>query len=794
MNGNLRATLAATLRQAATSGQHTVPPAAVLWADPAREWKSVVPVLRQDVPILTLDKYVPREGSGPALWIRAALAAPEAESVALPVGMAEHDDKIPWVIYMPGVRRSDLAGPGHVKSDLAPLVDVELRSVWWPSPASQDPWTPHSFLASRHGAGLDVAGDAKTRQVVADNLLRLMEEDLGALHAKGRLDADRILQIVMPDAVKHILGWISDPQHLEASAPMNQWTAFISRCNAEYGFTPGKDTPITAAGFLGARQGPWEQVWERYADNPARFPGVREMLDQARPQGLLFVSKAEDPHPESWPSWNTEQENLLREGLTGLAALPTEKACRERITTLATEHSERASTVWGQQGEAPLATFLGQLTRLAEAAAEAPDTSSTDAFAQWYAKTGVGVDRLALEARAETASGKDSVAITAALHAVYDPWADRVARQFQEVVAHDGYIGQTGLDVEAGTCVVYVDALRLDLAHRLAEILPEDHKAELAYRFAAYPSVTPTGQPAVAPIPFTVSNTWGPGDKFDVADAQGRSVKGEVFRKALTGTGVQYLEWKAGQTGDPAGIAWTQDTSIDSSGHNSTGAGLARAVGAALEALVDRISSLLQAGWRKVVIVTDHGFLFPGAEAPKVELSVNLLEGGRITARKPRTARLRQGVISPFPALPWTWGPDIDMVSPPGTAAFEVGVLYEHGGLSPQECVIPVVTVTDGAGSGGESAVAAQISKIAWKGQRAVVDFVPPDAPVLASIRYEPGDSKHPLGGPVDPISSGTARVLVSDPDVEGHDAYVVLTSEDGAVVAQQRTVVGGEE
>ena len=124
---------------------------------------------------------------------------------------------------------------------------------------------------------------------------------------------------------------------------------------------------------------------------------------------------------------------------------------------------------------------------------------------------------------------------------IYDPWVEDAARTFQSA-AVAGYKGETGLDVPAGTCVVFVDALRFDLGQRLAKRLAS-LEVSVSPRLAAFPTVTPTGQPAVAPV----RSGFGAGQAFDAADAQGRSVKGQVFRAALADAGVQYLDWKAGR-------------------------------------------------------------------------------------------------------------------------------------------------------------------------------------------------------------------------------------------------------
>ncbi len=59
---------------------HLAPPAAVLWPDGDREWESVVPLLRVELPVLTLGDYDPTTLTGPAIWIRCMLprSLPEA--------------------------------------------------------------------------------------------------------------------------------------------------------------------------------------------------------------------------------------------------------------------------------------------------------------------------------------------------------------------------------------------------------------------------------------------------------------------------------------------------------------------------------------------------------------------------------------------------------------------------------------------------------------------------------------------------------------------------------------------
>lgn len=774
----VRAVIAKALRDAAAfnAGANSTP-AAVLWADPERAWEPVIRSLQEAVPILILGEYEPEAAQGPALWLRAVLASPE--SVEIPAHLAERDERNPWVIYLPGVSRSSVSEASDLNDSLAPLAEVAIRSNWWPSAHGQTPWTPHSFLSSKQGAGLDIAGDAATKAALTQVLDKFLFEDIDDLNLMGRLDSSRLHHLVLDDSVRTLLEWMDDPDAVRSSLEGARWQALIASCRSVYGFNPEKDGALTAASKLGSRTGDWNGVWQRFAENPARYPNIPDLLDQARPSVVPLFGEV-DPHPDSWPSWNRDKEEALR---AALGMLPTHPNPGCQVKDLAAAHSAREDNVWADLGEAPLARAVGHLAELADRVAAPSPTTELKAQTAWYGDEGYVIDDLALRTIASAKTAQDRAAVATALGTLYDSWVDESARTFQ-TAAVNSYTGQTGLDIEPGTAVVYVDALRFDLATRVVRRLsPLD--AAIETRLAAFPSVTPTGQPAVAPIGITV----GGGSAFDAADDQGRSLKGAVLRSALASSGVQFLEWDSAGVGNSSGKAWTQTSTIDSLGH-SHGHALADLVDQQLDLVAERVRGLLDAGWRKVVIVTDHGFLLPGRPAQKVTLPLQVTEGD--AARKPRVARLKAAAARPdFPILPWTWDSSVDMASAPGSAAFEAGRLYDHGGLSLQECVIPVVTVTR-----GDTAVApVHVEAVRWTGQRCRIDYGPPEADIVAEIRLRPGDASSAVGGPKSPADPGEVAVLVDEERAPaGAIVWAVLRDPNGEVLAQKQTTVGGVE
>lgn len=779
----VRAVVAQSMKAAANqSTSHQVPPAAVIWLDPDSLWASAIPRLQEALPVLTFGDHDPSTATGPAIWLRAVLVSETAQQ-GLPSHLHGHDETHPWVIYLPGVTPTDLAETGTLPETLKPLADLVNRSALWQQSA-RTPWHPHAFLRSKDGAGLNLDGREDTRKATVTMLPRLLAEDMEDLRRGPVLDADRLRALALPDPIRTLLRWINDPTTTRGALDEESWAAFTAASRSRFGLNPSGDTTITAARMLGRRLGAWGEVWDRYVEAPANYPDIPDELEKARPAELFTDDPEADPHPDSWPSWNSEQEKDLSATLAVAAAAPTPQAARAALKSAHLGHRARASSLWATLGKAPLASALEPLAELADRTTKPFPSATVGEIATWYAETGHQVDALALASLAAV-KNSDREAIRGSIAAVYDPWAHDVATAFQ-AAARSGYPGEVGLTAAPGTCVVFVDALRYDLAVDLGHRLETTSLAVATdFRIGAFPSLTPTGQPAVAPLdPHALGWTGGP--DFCAADSAGRPLKGTVLRQALKTAGIDYLEWS--ELGDPAGRAWTQMSSIDSLGH-SQGRGLVDSLDGQVDTVASRIRALLAHGWKRILVVTDHGFLLPAGNPLKVDLPLALTEGEN--TRKPRVARLRPGNTHPtYPATPWTWDPSVTFVSPPGVAVFAGGVPYEHGGLSPQECVIPVLTVT--LPLSPLELTLAKVTEVKWTNQRCRIDMIPSRDDVSIEVRLRPGDATSSVGGPKAP-RDGEVKILVDESDAApGTTAHVVVLDSTGAVIAQKETIVGG--
>lgn len=413
--------LAASLEAAsACNPDDAEPPAAVLWTDRDSRWRSIVPQLRALVPqLLTLGEYAPGERTGPAIWLRCvidrALAPPGFPSDTTPI------------VYLPGTGRQELGAADACPDRLKPLVELQYRGACWTRKNGRD-WTVEAFLASRNGGGLglDVARDAATRRSMQRALAALATTPVEALRGR-RLEAEDFDRLFSDDPVRDVLAWMSDPEAVRAGWEAGRWSAFASRCKADLGFDPEKDGGIVAAERLGRREGGWESVWRRFAEAPARYPGVPEHLRKAMPDDQRHDLFAE---PSSWPQNNEREEAALRRALLELGH-EAPRAAREQVVALEKTHGPRRGWVWATLGQAPLAHALAPLAALAARASNELGGASVAEMAGLYAGGAWEVDAAALDGMAAVKSAADAQAVSAALNAIYGPWLESAARRLQ---------------------------------------------------------------------------------------------------------------------------------------------------------------------------------------------------------------------------------------------------------------------------------------------------------------------------------------------------------------------------
>ena len=787
-NPTITVALVAALRNAARVNDSVqAKPVAVLWTDADAQWRPALTRIRQACPgLLQLGDYRPAEGQGPAIWLKCALAGVVPEA---PGGIG------PAILYLPGVSRADLRAIESCPRDLQPLAELQYRGVFW-SQANGKDWTLNAFLTSRNGGlGLDVAQDKATQETLGQALAAgvLLNRPLDDLTGR-QINAEWLHSLLAPNPTRDLLVWMNDPDAAKAQWDEARWNIFLKRCKTDFGFDPVGDGPLAAAERLAKGRGRWAAMNELYRDSFASFPNLYALLLNVKPPQLELF---DDPSTlASYPLVNEEREAELRYAMASFGAMAEEDA-RTAILSAEQTHGARRDWLWQRMGLSPLVVALGHLAEVAERSRQLPSGADPDQLALSYQDSGWPVDAAALRALGAVQTTADLDAVSAALRAVYLPWIEASAKRLQAALMASGGFSATGKVADGascseqapeqclpeGVCMVFVDGLRYDVAVTLKERLASLGRVTLAARWTSLPSVTASGKPWCSPVAHLVS-----GDPADQAfeprvAADGKPLSAHHFRRLLADKGIQPLDTH--ETGDPSGRAWTESGDLDHYGHNH-GLRLARDLDTQLAQVLERIGELLQAGWKRLCIVTDHGWLLMPGGLPKVELAKH-----QTATTWGRCAVIKDSAHATPLTFGWSWCDAVQVAYALGVSSFIAGRDYAHGGLSLQECLAPVLTL-EVEGGAAATAVKVEIRSVTWKGLRCLVAVETAAKGLRIDIRTKAALASTSLVAAVKAVDGGKANLAIADDEQEGAAAVVVVLDPGDAVVQKLATTVGG--
>ena len=740
-----------------------ISPCAILWPDPERRWQSVIATLRDGMPALhVLGAWQPEDRTGPAIWLRCVEGRVLEQKLP--------DEATP-IFYLPGVSSEMLRQTSECPPALAPLVELQFRGAIWNEENGRD-WTPTSWISSIDGVQVDAS--PQTAEAIQRALPSLLKEAIANVR---RIDAEFCHELVAPDMPAQLLRWMSDPGNARARFGVDGWQAFREQCRAHYSFDPERDGELKAAELLSSRHAAWAQVWERFKEAPRTYTGVVTLLRKLQPQ-------LSDTN-ETSPLLNERAEEEVAAELGNLANRTPAEAITA-INELAARHASRRNLVWRQLGEAQLAVALEPLSRLAQAASHPVTGSTVSEIGQRYAEEGWQVDGAAIDALRACTSQRHEAPVAQALRAIYQPWLDQTARTLQMFFRNEGAMPRRRLpppSLGTGRCVLFADGLRMDIARRLEKELKDRNMAvAFDWDWAPLPPVTPSAKPYASPIAELFVGGEA-GDEFAVTiKANGQRLTQPRFVDLLGDGGWQVLESRAG--GNPSGGAWTECGSLDKDGHNK-GWRLALAIDSEVRALADRVQALISSGWREVVVLTDHGWLLLPDGLPKTELKSFLA-----VTRWGRCATLTETATPDLPLATWAWNRNVTLAFPPGIGCFKAGTEYSHGGISPQELVIPRLTIQASTAS-----AQATIVSVKWTQARCNVVIDAATAGYSVDLRQraaDPSTSFLPSKSPKPVAGDGTATVFLAEPTDIGTAALLVLLDSNGTAI-QTRPVTLGE-
>lgn len=748
-----------------------VAPRCILWTDKDRQWESIIPRVQTEVPeLFVLGEYSPELNRGPGIWLRCVIAK-QIEEIDL-------DGKTP-IIYLPGINRQDLKEVDTCSDEIKPIIELQFSGVIWSQQNSKD-WTILAFLMNEQdGLGLDVAQDNDTKNAIQRSLYKLIDEDVKLIEGK-KIDKDYFNTLLTGgDPTKDLLLWLDKEDTFVKSRDENEWLAFVEVCKSQLGFNPIKDGVLVAATKLAEKHGPWEVIWQRFCEAPTRYPNIPSQIRKGTMPPVELFSDVETHG--SWPQWNEKEEDLLRAKFLEIKKYPAHEA-REKLLAAYKPHLKRKDLVWAELGQSPLAVagaylaILAHLTKSNLAAGEIKDL--TDGYVTW----GWKVDDAVLNALSSITKSEDYEAVTTVIRSIYKPWIEDSALHLQKVVSENGYPGlAVNRDISSladkGTCLLFVDGLRFDIAQRLKRILESyDVDIDEVPTWSALPSVTATGKPAVTPVSSLI--------KCEVIKSDFEPINSYQLKKLLTDNGWDVLD--KNEYGDPNGLAWCEFGDIDHEGH-SRGYKLVNHIDSLLEEITEKISYLLKTGWKKIKIVTDHGWLLLPDSLPKIELPATLAD-----SKWGRCAAIKKAADSEETLYPWYWNPEESFALATGISCYKNGLDYTHGGLSLQECLTLELTVNNKVSLGSKAEL--NIKSVTWNGLRCKVLIDGNYTDTILDIRTHPGDSSTSVVTSQKNIKSdGTASAIIENEDLEGTSGVIVIIKKNGELLKQLPIIIGGE-
>ena len=758
-------------------------PAGLLWPDPDRQWFAAFADLRrrlalQGVALYACGDYGPEEGIGPSIWLRCLIEAPGAPALKSPIP----NGALP-VVLLPGISWRALREPLTLAKGLQTLVEMQYRGDVFRQRRQARDWTVATFLRDPdQGLGLEVATDSRTDEAARRALAGLLDLPLDGWRER-RLSADDFDSLLVDDKERDLLRWIADPDAARAAKAGAARNAFRDQIKRDYGIDVEQKGELQkAVERLARRSGAWRKVWDRLAETPQQFRPVCERIRETtqQKQGDLLQDHLQEGDPVANPHDNAMAEKVLAQNLSELASLSSREAA-EKVIALEERHRSRRGTLWERLGEAPLAAALEHLARLAAATETTLPGDDLAALASAYAKDGWQVDAALIETIAAAGTREDVVARAAGT--LYRPWVDALARRFRAVYEAAGDVARPSpLAIEPGTLVLFVDGLRMDVGQAVAEHLGNGGtEASLSWRLAPVPSVTATAKALVTPVGDSIAGKGKVNEFLPLEVSSGKPATLDVLRKAMLARGIQVLDrGHVLPPEKPTAVGYAECGNIDSDGH-VMGLRLAAELHTEVARICEYVQALKAAGWPCVRVVTDHGWLLmPGGFEP-IKLPVST-----VIAKGCRAAILQEEAAAELAFLPWHWDQSVRIAMPSGAEAFRAGEVYTHGGLSPQECVIPDITVSGESVSAG----ALRISTISWRRLRLTVELSGEPTDVTVEVRRKERDP----ASRVDVASTleGTrARLTVSDEVDEGDPVLVVLIDRHGSVIDARATRVG---
>lgn len=745
-----------------------LPPKVILWPDGERLFEKCIPLLLKEIPeLLIYGKYKPEDRTGPAIWLRCAVA--KTVVVELP------DDKIP-IIYLPGISRDDL----HVErkiDEIKPLIPLQYMGKFFSQRSAKD-ITPLALFSGKDYLGLSVVEGNDTRDALRAAIDIALEQEVNDLKNISLDEAYFNKMITGGDPLNIVLGYIDcETDYFENKNDIEK-QAIVNTFENQFKFNPLREGRFRAAELLAKHESiEWKNVWNHYLLSYTRFNNIEKVIRSCSSYSTPLIGGKEY---EGWPQYNDEQESELLQQLKALQD-KTKSDIYKKIDSLYQDHKERLDYIWAKKGESPILNALVSFKQICDFIRNNSFGSTLNEISHFYQKDGCEIDFLVIQILSNLNKDEHKKLFNNLLKIVYvDGYLDVLTQKFQEVAKEDNYpYKEIVCNYSKDTCILFADGLRYDLAKHIATSLDLNYQVEENPTWVPFPSITQCGKYAVSPVVKELAGLE-PEDFSPCIKDNATPVTNTNFKTLLEAKGWQYVENASIKEKD---FGWYPFGDLDNLGHK-LGDNLPSQIESKISEIETKIHELLNAGWTTVILVTDHGWLFVPGNMPKCKTTPVMLD-----SHKDRYSLVQAGENSGYPQVPWSWNKEYQVATPNGIGSFVDGKVYSHGGLSLQECLTLQLTISKKEVNKGHTL---SIKNIKWKGMACTFEIEGCYQGLYAEIRISPADEKTAVSSKKNPYDEdGYTRLIVTEDNLDGKKAFIIITDDSKQLLYQHEVIIG---
>lgn len=685
----------------------------VIWCDPDVHW---VELLREASQSNAFELLEARQGIEPAteLELRHRLWSAKGKSKVVWVPLARHD--LSWLkvfeLSATHVWSASLADAlrefgvnirQSEEADLRSLLPQQAR-LWFAEP--KQVWYGLSAAVAK-GA---LVTDARVLEVLAGGpgeFKELRDRDHFTVFARRVID-----DYGLPDPeTKDEHSW-----RTEAAARL-----LVTEAAKESPRSPPRDSErVIPAGHARSAALGLLRTWQDSVRFQDSFERVVQEADKVA--GLSFWARNLDSAPTRPLASRVVEETLFAALTNKLEQVEEVDRLAEELAARGASARDRVGGYWAQRASNPVGwKKLVELADVADQFVECRGAPATWTSAQeaitWYAERGWRLDKSAETLFVETPDlPAGLIRVRQRLRSAYLRLTDTVGRRFSELLSRDpdtlAKLPSAGEHVLAElerekvpTALVVLDACRLELGHRLRDELDGAQRTAVEWAIAPIPSVTALGMAYALPVrrsELSVSiDPGGTGFSVSVAGSTGNlavAAERRAFLKKQFGAvkSISIAEVLAADGVVPAvptrgpRLLHVEGAEFDHDGHE----GSLELTGASehIDRYARAVRRLRDAGWRRVIVTTDHGYFHWNPDKDEVEAKPagDVLWSSR-RAVVGTNLRDTAGVL-----LRVSGAKDLLVSVPRSVNAYRTygGMGYFHGGALPQEVVVPVVIAT----------------------------------------------------------------------------------------------------